>query len=110
VKHLAKATTILHGLGDRPGVIESLEGLAGVAAATAAPRRAARLWGAAHALQQEMGGARSVHQKIIYERQVQPVRAILTAQAFDQAWDEGRAMSLDDAVRYASDEQAWRDT
>jgi len=104
--HLAEATTILHGLGDRPGVIESLEGLAGVAAATAAPGRAARLWGAAHALQQEIGGARSAHQKLIYERQVQPVRAILTDKAFDQAWNEGRAMTLDDAVRCALDEQA----
>jgi hypothetical protein len=40
---------------------------------------------------------------------VKAVRAILTAEAFDQAWDEGRAMSLDDAVRYALDEQAGRD-
>jgi predicted ATPase len=108
--HLAEAMTILHGLGDRPGVIESLEGLAGVAAATAAPGRAARLWGVAHALQQEMGGARSAHQKLIYERQVRPVRAVLTGKAFDQAWNEGRAMTLDDAVRYALDEQAGRDT
>ena len=81
-----------------------------LAAATAAPRRAARLWGAADTLQQEMGGARTVNQKIIYERQVQPVRAILTDEAFDQAWDEGRAMTLDDAVRYALDEQIGRDT
>jgi non-specific serine/threonine protein kinase len=110
LKHLAEAMTILHGLGDRPGVIESLEALAGIAAATAAPRRAARLWGAAHALQQAMGGARSDHQKIIYERQVQPVRATLTAEAFDQACDEGRAMSLDDAVRYALDEQGEHDS
>ena len=50
--------------------------------------------------------ARSVHDCIAYER---PVHAILTAEAFDQAWDEGRAMSLDDAVRYALDEQAGRD-
>ena len=52
----------------------------------------------------------SVHQRITYERQVKPVRAILTAKAFDQAWDEGRAMTLDDAVRYALDEQAGRDS
>ena len=109
LKHLAEGMTILHGLGYRPGVIESLEGLAGVAAATAAPGRAARLWGAADALRQEMGSARSVHLSIAYERQVKPVRAILTAEAFDQAWDEGRAMTLDDAVRYALDEQAGRD-
>jgi hypothetical protein len=37
------------------------------------------------------------------------VRAMLTSEAFDQAWDEGRAMSLYDAVRYALDEQAGRD-
>ena len=110
LKHLAEGMTILHGLGNRQGVIESLEGLAGVAAATAAPRRAARLWGAADALRQEIGNARSVHLSIDYERHVKSVRATLTAEAFDQAWDEGRAMSLDDAVRYALDEQAGRDT
>jgi hypothetical protein len=110
LKHFAEGMTILHGLGNRPGVIESLEGLAGVAAATAAPRRAARLWGAAHALRQEIGNATSVRESIAYERQVKPVRATLTAEAFDRAWDEGRAMSLDDAVRYALDEQAGRDT
>ena len=102
--------TLLHGLGDRPGVIDSLEGLAGVAAATAAPRRAARLWGAADALREEIGNARSVHESIAYEHQVKAVRAILTAEAFDQAWDEGRAMAVDDAVRYALDEQAGRNT
>ncbi len=109
LKHFAEGMTILHGLGNRPGVIDSLEGLAGVTAATAAPRRAARLWGAADALRQELGSPRSVHESIAYERHVKPVRAILMAEAFDQAWDEGRAMSLDDAVRYALDEQAGRD-
>jgi tetratricopeptide (TPR) repeat protein len=109
LKHLAEGMTILHGLGNRQGVIESLEGLAGVAAATAAPRRAVPLWGAAEALRQEMGGARSVHLSIAYERQLKAVQAILTTEAFDQAWAEGQAMSLDDAVRYALDEQAGRD-
>ena len=60
--------TILHGLGNRPGVLDSLEHLAGVAAATAAPRRAARLWGAVDALRQEIGNARSVHESVPYER------------------------------------------
>jgi tetratricopeptide (TPR) repeat protein len=104
--HFAEGLTILHGLGNRPGVIESLEGLACVAAATAAPRRAALLWGSADALRQEIGYIRTVPDSITYEIQVKSVRAILTAEAFDQAWDEGRAMTLDDAVRYALDEQA----
>jgi predicted ATPase/DNA-binding winged helix-turn-helix (wHTH) protein len=107
LKHFAEGMTIVHGLGNRPGAIESLEGLASVAAA---PRRAARLWGAADALRQEIGYARTVHDSIGYERQVKAVRAILTAEGFDQAWDEGRAMTLDDAVHYALDEQVERDT
>jgi non-specific serine/threonine protein kinase len=110
LKHLAEGMTILHGLSDRLGVIESLEGLAGLAAATAAPRRAARLWGAAHALRQETGYARSVRESIAYDEQVKADRERLTAAAFDQAWDAGRAMTLDDAVRCALDEQAGRDT
>jgi non-specific serine/threonine protein kinase len=109
LKHLAEGVTILHGLGDRLSVIESLEGLAGVAAATAAPRRAVQLWGAVDALRREIGSARSVHDSTAYERQVKAVRTMLTAAAFDQAWDEGRAMTLDGAVHYALDEQAGRD-
>jgi non-specific serine/threonine protein kinase len=108
-KHFAEAITILHDLGNLPGVIDSLEGLAEVAAAKAGPRRAARLWSATDALRQEIGNARSVHESIAYERQLKAVRAILTAEAFNQAWNEGRAMSLDDAVRYALDRQAGRD-
>jgi len=108
-KHCAEAMAILHGLGNRAGVIDSLQALADVAAGTAAPRRAARLWGAVDALRQEIGSARSVHESIAYEREVKAVRATLTAEAFDEAWDEGRALSLDDAVRYALNEQAGRD-
>src|SRR5258706_5345797 len=98
-KHFTEGIGILHGLGNLPGVIDSLEGLASVAAATGAPRRAARLWGAADALRQEIGNARSVQESIAYECQVKAVRAELTAETFDPAWDGGRAMSLDDVVR-----------
>jgi hypothetical protein len=40
---------------------------------------------------------------------VKPVRAVLPTETFDQPWDEGRAMSLDDVVRYTLDEQAGRE-
>jgi predicted ATPase len=109
LKHCAEGMAILHGLGNRLGVIDSLQVLADVAAGTAAPRRAARLWGAVDALRQEIGSARSVHESVGHERHVRAVRATLTAEAFDQAWDEGRAMSLDDVVRYALDEQTGHD-
>jgi non-specific serine/threonine protein kinase len=110
LKRCTEGMTILQGLGNRPGVIDSLEGLADVAAATGAPLRAARLCGAADALRQEIGAARSVHESISYDRQVNAVRAVLAAEVFDQAWEEGRAMALDDAVRYALGGTAKHDT
>jgi predicted ATPase len=108
-EHFVEAITILHGLGNLPGTIDALQGLAGVAAATAESRRAARLWGAADALREQIGNPMSVDESIAYERLVKPVRAVLTTQAFDQAWQEGQAMNLDEAVRYALDGTAERD-
>jgi predicted ATPase len=108
-EHLAEAIGLLHGLDSPSGVAESLDGFAAMAAEES-PLRAVRLWAAAEALHQEIGNARSVHEGIAYERHMKPVRAILTAEAFDQAWDEGRAMTPDDAVRYALNEQSRRDT
>jgi non-specific serine/threonine protein kinase len=106
-KRFAEGITLLHGVGDRPGVIVALEGLAALAGAMA-PERAARLWGAADGLREQIGNARTVPDNVVYELHTSQVRAALTAEASNQAWSEGRAMSLDDAVRYAL-EQAGRD-
>jgi non-specific serine/threonine protein kinase len=106
LKHLAEGLRILHGIGYRVAIIESLEGMAGVFATMSAPRRAARLWGASDALRQEIGSVRSAHESSVHERRLEPVRAILTAEEFARAWEEGRKMSLDDAVRYALDDEA----
>jgi len=103
LKHLAEGLRILHSLGHRMGVIGSLEGIAGVFGTIAAPR-AARLWSASDALRQEIGSPRSAHESIVHEGQLKTVRAILTAEEFARAWDEGRTMSLEDAVRCALDE------
>ena len=54
-------------------------------------------------MRQEIGNTRPAHQSFAYERQVKAVRAVLTAEAFDQAWEEGRVMTLDNVVRYALD-------
>jgi hypothetical protein len=39
-----------------------------------------------------------------------PGGGTLTTEEFDQAWNQGRAMTLDDAVRYALDEEAGSET
>lgn len=66
--------------------------------------------GASEALRQEIGSARSVHQRMVRERQLNPVRAAMSAAEFEQAWDEGGAMSLEDAIQVALDERAGHDS
>jgi hypothetical protein len=51
-----------------------------------------------------------LHDEREHTRVAAAARMILTAEAFGQAWDEGRAMTLGDAVRYALDEQVERDS
>ena len=101
LRHFVEGITIAMGIGKVLDTIELLEGIANVAAATGAPIRAARLWGAADALRQQDGFPRSIRDSMIVDRHVRPVHDALTRDEFDQAWNQGRAMSLQDAVRLA---------
>jgi tetratricopeptide (TPR) repeat protein len=58
------------------------------------PTRAARLLGAAHALMEEVG-------ERLDEDAVAAVRAATDEQTYEQAYAEGRALALDEAVGYA---------
>jgi hypothetical protein len=66
--------------------------------------RAARLLGAAEAVCADLGTALPVAIAEEYGRTVRGARSALGEEAFAAAWAEGRAMSLDDAIRYALDE------
>jgi DNA-binding response OmpR family regulator len=46
-----------------------------------------------------------VTKRALYRRDVESAKALLGDDAFEQAFREGRAMSLDDAVRYALSDQ-----
>ena len=47
---------------------------------------------------------------MIVDRQAKKVHDTLTPDEFDQAWNQGRAMTLDDAVQLALTEQMHSDT
>ena len=47
----------------------------------------------------------SAARRSVWEREVTVVRAALSQDAFAAAWAEGRAMTLEQAVAYALDEQ-----
>ena len=95
------ALAIHRAVGAPEQVASTLEGLGNVVAA-ASPLAAARLWGQAERIRQELGAPVSSSDKPENDRSVAVARERLgDAAAFDAAWQEGRAMTLDQAVQYA---------
>ena len=90
-------------LGDLLGIAISLEGLAAVAAALSSSLRAARIWGAAERLREEVGSPLWPRDQPEYNRRVAAARAGDDAD-FDGAWQEGRALTLERAIDFALDE------
>jgi predicted ATPase/DNA-binding SARP family transcriptional activator/DNA-binding CsgD family transcriptional regulator len=95
---------LLRGPGEKLGVAYALLGLAGAEAARGEPARAARLWGAAEALREEIGVALS-HWDLYgydYEGRLSAARNMLGDEgAWERAWAEGRAMTPEQAIEYA---------
>jgi hypothetical protein len=82
-------------LGDKHGLAECLEGLAGVAVAQRQLERAARLLGAAETLRETTGAPLSPGERVRYDRDVSAVRAGLGEVAFAAARATGKAMPLE---------------
>jgi len=83
----------------------TLEGLTEMAVALGAIGRAARIWGTAQRLREQAGAPLSPDDKTRYDRRVAAARAALgNDTAFDHAWQEGRAMTLEQAIELALEE------
>jgi hypothetical protein len=80
--------------------------LGGPVAAKGLPELAARLFGASESILQDLGASLQPADKIEIDRYRDDVRAQLDESTFEKAWAEGRAMSLEDAVALALDENA----
>jgi predicted ATPase len=91
-------------LGDKLGVAYSLEGLAAVALVQEQPARAPLLWGAAEALREALGTPHTPNDLGLYEENVAEARATMGEEAFATAWAAGRAMPLEQIVKYALEE------
>lgn len=93
-------------VNNRTEIAASLEGLAGSIAELGDAERAAHLFGAAHALREEIHSAVQPHNRKDYDRGVDAARASLGEEAFTAAWEEGRAMTLEQAIEYALQDEA----
>jgi non-specific serine/threonine protein kinase len=95
--------------GDRWGIAFALEGLAAVVAALANSLRAARIWGAAERLREEIGAPLPPYERPRYGRRVAAARAALRDDAaFEHAWQEGRALTIEQGIALALSEAVAR--
>lgn len=97
----ARALTLASAMGAKRALAEWLEGLARTAVAQDAFERAMVLLGAAQAVRDELGAPLPPAEQPGRDADLAAARAALGAGA-DAAWDEGRAMPLEAAVRLAS--------
>jgi len=90
-------------LGDEAGVAYCLEGIASLVATDAQPEHKARLFGASQAILESVGTPLyvQIQDRDVYDRAVEELRSRLGEEAFETAWLEGRAMTLEQALEYA---------
>jgi predicted ATPase/DNA-binding CsgD family transcriptional regulator len=100
---LVESLFMVRQMNDRPNISVALTDLAGVWATQGQPERAARLFGAAEALRENMRATMYEAQRIAYESDVARGAAQLDVEAWQAAWAEGKAMSLDDACALAAE-------
>jgi hypothetical protein len=91
--------------GMNPLVQSGLEGFACLAAAEGETERAALLWGAAQALHETKNIPRDTDFLAEADARISAVRSSMGEQAWEEAWRKGRAMTLDEAVSYALEEE-----
>ena len=93
---------IQRALGNLAGIERSLNGLAQVVGALGDALRAARIGGAAEQLREKVGIAQLPGRRRLYDQSIAAARAAAADDtAFDHAWQEGRALTLDQAMDLA---------
>jgi ATP/maltotriose-dependent transcriptional regulator MalT len=80
------------------GCLASLSASAGLQGRSV---RAARLWGAADSLFEAMGFSQMPAELSFHEPYLDAVRAKLGEAEWERAWQEGRAMDIEEAIEYA---------
>jgi non-specific serine/threonine protein kinase len=100
--HFARATSIFSELRDNWGVALILQQWASLAVAEREALRAARLYGSAERLFEEVGSTMLLVLRGRYEREVAKARAALgDASIYQAAFLEGRSFTTEQAIEYA---------
>ena len=104
---LTESLSMQRELVDRLGIIGSLEALAAIDFVAGRVEAGARQCGHAARLREEIGAPFPPWERIRYDRQIASGRALLGNDVvFDQAWQEGRSMTLEQALQYVQEQSA----
>ena len=101
VARLTESLALAQDVGHQWGIAASLGQLAKAAQAQGQAQRAARLLGAAEVIREASQVPVPPYPFRAHERDVAELRAALSPEAFEAAWAEGRAMSLEAAIAFA---------
>ena len=102
-----ESLTLYRRLGDAWALGRYLPILAASAIGEGHPERAARLFAAAVALREHLGVSLPPVARARHDQTVAAVRAALDERAFASAWEAGAAMSVEQALAYGLEDQAW---
>jgi predicted ATPase/DNA-binding SARP family transcriptional activator len=103
---LGDSLALARELGEPHGIAVCLDTFAGLAATTGEMERAAMLFGASDAVRASIGAKRQPDHQILYDRWLARTLAQLDTHAYSKHYEDGRALSLDDACAMALGQQA----
>ncbi|HEX9380049.1 MAG TPA: BTAD domain-containing putative transcriptional regulator [Gaiellaceae bacterium] len=98
---LAESLALARGLGEAHGIAVCLETFAGISATGGDVERAATLFGASDAARASIGAQRQPDQQILYDRWLARTLASLDTNTYSTRYEDGRALTLDDACALA---------
>ena len=104
-ERLAESLEVRQEIGDKGGSAWCLERLAGIAMAQGQAEKAVRLFGAAAAMRSSIGSVIDPADQANYEKNRNSLRAKLGKERFKAVWDEGYALTLEQAVAYALEDR-----
>jgi len=96
-----KTIPVWQKLGHRAAIAHQLECFAFLAKSLEQTERAASLLGAAEALRKKININMTPHEKEDYDKEVADLRNNSDEAEFTQAWSKGRAMSVEEAIKFA---------
>ena len=101
IKLYKESLTLFLEMGDKRNIPRCLIGLALVARKQGQHERAARLFASAEVMRRNLGTPVTPPYRDDHDKGLAAVHAELGKEAFERAWEEGKAMSTEEAVEFA---------